>query len=155
MDLIHALEDQAFLRAVAEDTARDTEILQPVVQTCLFGSAPCAAQAHAEDVAAVLRDAARNADHVTLQYIFLVVLYLSDTLAACIHEKTHEAVFNTWFYGREGTSIVSFRQRMERALCGRYGGGDRGKGVLTPAETPVETATREIRLAYFARDLFA
>ena len=154
MDLINALTDVNFLRAVARDAADDTEILQGVTQTCLFGETPCPSQANAADAARALRDASKNADLVTLQYIFLVVLYLSDMLAACIHEKTEANHFNTWFYGREDTSIVSFRQRMEKALCGQYGVGERGKGVMCPAETPIETATREVKLAYFTMELF-
>ena len=151
MDLRIVLFDRDVMQTILRDSADD--VAHFPVQMPLFGKTPLHSQADTAPVAAKLELYGTDADTPTwqLQWILLVLIYLSDRLSASLQQGTPHRVFNAWFYGTAHTRVPAFRERFERALGGTYGGKTkRGcrKDVSYVARTCLESTIDEVLLLH-------
>ena len=152
MDLETLFFDRALLRTLCGDAARGVRALPP--QKPLYGEQPLEDQADGTASAAMLDQLAQNEEVLLweLQWATLTLIYLSDALAAALHEGTDRFVFERWYCGGDG--LMPFNQRYERNMSGQYEPhkkrGQR-KAVLHVAKTPLEAAADEVLLLHMIK----
>ncbi len=149
MDVRLLLFDAETMRQICRDAAKDLGLLP--VQMPLWGAGPLAPQADPAPARAALESAARGGPLWVLQWCTLVLVYLSETLAAALQNGTPPHVHGPWFAGRASASLEPFRSRLELMLGGEYSPKTkRGarKDVARVAMTPLEIVASEVLLLH-------
>ena len=108
------------LRQICMDAS--TSILNFPIQTPIYGDDPLDGQADPGPVANVLVSLAQDAGTPLwqLQWVFLVMVYLSDSLVATLGSSTPPEIFGPWYSGIRGTQMTAFRARFELHVGGGY-----------------------------------
>ena len=156
MDIRVLLFDERFLRQICKDAS--VAIGQFPVQTPINGEEPLDNQADAGPVVAEMYRLADAADTPMweLQWIALVLIYLSDPLVAAISASTPPHVFTAWYAGLKGTGTLSFRDRFECNVGGKYSvkrkRGPR-KTVELVAKTCLELVVDEVTFIHMLNGL--
>jgi hypothetical protein len=156
MDIRLMLFDEGLLRQICKDASAAVKLFP--VQTPVSGTDALESQADAEPVVAemdALADAA-NTPMWELQWIALVLIYLSDPLVEAIRASTPADVFSAWYTGLAGTKTLCFRERFECNVGGKYSGkrkrGSR-KTVELVAKTCLELVVHEVTFIHMLNGL--
>lgn len=148
MDLYQALFDVNFLRALSVDLEASCKRLAQVEQTDIYGGNRSQTQTSCDELLAALPELTKEGAPLhELQFMFLTVMYISDSLVRTVQTGTPTPVFNAFFFGAEG--IPEFRQRFEWHLLGQYKKVDSSssrKVVQAVAKTPLEAVISEVLL---------
>jgi hypothetical protein len=158
MDIRLLLFDEGLLRQICKDAA--AAVSRFPVQTPLHGDEPLENQVATAPVVAAMNDLADSPDTPTweLQWIALVLIYLSDPLVGAIRAGTPPPVFDAWFTGLPGTQTLAFRDRFECNVGGKYSGkqkrGSR-KTVELVAKTCLELVVDEVTFIHMISGLEA
>lgn len=156
MDIRVVLFDEGLLRNMCADASQ--ALLALPTQTPVRGSAPLEDQADARPVVDELA-ALAEAVHTPmweLQWVALVLIYLSDPLVAAIQANTPPPVFAAWYRGLPGTKTLPFRERFECNVGGQYSQkrkrGSR-KTVQLVAKTCLELVVDEVTFIHLINGL--
>lgn len=154
MDLVECMSNRELLKMIGLDMIKDVRHLQAQPSVSLLGNA------QAEDLGEneFSINAIRSLEHLVgsdcqlweLQYMFLVCVYLSDTLVNSLLVGTNNKIINVWYDGIPD-KLPSFRQRFQYHLLGKYAPkkkkGSR-KTVTISATTPNQAAISEFLLIH-------
>jgi len=140
MHLAHLLFDRDLLRAVCTDLAADVAVLATKKQVRLWGDEPAGTQVDCDAISSALGKLLRDDTPLwELQWVALVLIYISDTFVAALTEGTYASVMVPFFHGH--ATMPSYEDRFVAMVFGKFGEksakGARKK-VLVDAKNPME-----------------
>ena len=149
MDLCAVMEDMGTLQCLVADLCNDIAVLGEVKQVSVFGDEPAT---HDFDTGAIhgkIKAIAEEGRLWQMQYLFLVIVFLSDSAVDWLSRTVATDQMMVWFDGH--STLPDFRTRFVSHLMGTFSEkakkGSR-KRVLKEATPPQMAAVSEFLLAH-------
>lgn len=149
MDLFAVMEDRETLQCMISDLGHDIGVLEGVKQVAIFGDETLQHEFDTKILKEKIESIGRGAKLWEIQYLFLLIVFLSDGAVDWLSRIVATDQMMVWFDGH--STLPDFRSRFVSHMMGKFSKkakkGSR-KQVLMEATPPQMAAVSEFLLAH-------